>query len=111
MIEEVEAIENLPDMVKVPGIDVYFIGSGDLSQSMGYTGQQAHPEVQSMMERGVKIITEAGRIAGCSCPDTLIPKFLGLGVQYFHSTVGRLLQQSSVAYLQVVREAAATLGR
>jgi 4-hydroxy-2-oxoheptanedioate aldolase len=110
MIEEVEAIENLPELVKVPGIDVYFIGSGDLSQSMGYTGQQAHPAVQSMMERGVKTITEAGRIAGCSCPDTLIAKFLGLGVQYFHSTVGRLLQQSSTAYLQTARQAAARVG-
>ena len=108
MLEEVEAIENLPELVKVPGVDVYFIGSGDLSQSMGLTGQQAHPDVQQMMERGVKIITSAGRIAGCSCPDNLIPKFLGLGVQYFHSSVGRLLQQSSVAYLQTVRQAAST---
>ena len=48
MLEEVEAIENLPEMVKVPGVDVYFIGSGDLSQSMGYTRQQAHPEVQKV---------------------------------------------------------------
>jgi hypothetical protein len=64
-----------------------------------------------MMERGVKMITEAGRIAGCSCPDALIPKFLGLGVQYFHSTVGRLLQQSSHAYLQTMRQAAANAGK
>jgi 2-keto-3-deoxy-L-rhamnonate aldolase RhmA len=106
MLEEVEAIENLPDLVKVPGVDVYFIGSGDLSQSMGYTGQQAHPEVQAMMERGVKIITGAGRIAGCSCPDNLVPKFLGLGVQYFHSSVGRLLQHGSDAYLKTMRQAA-----
>jgi 4-hydroxy-2-oxoheptanedioate aldolase len=111
MLEEVEAIENLPEMVTVPGVDVYFIGSGDLSQSMGYTGQQSHPEVQKMMERGVKLITEAGRIAGCSCPDNLIPKFLGLGVQYFHSTVGRLLQHGSNAYLQGVRQAAADAGK
>jgi 4-hydroxy-2-oxoheptanedioate aldolase len=111
MLEEVEAIENLPELVTVPGVDVYFIGSGDLSQSMGYTGQQAHPEVQKMMERGVKIITEAGRSAGCSCPDNLIPKFLGLGVQYFHSNVGRLLQQSSTAYLQTMRQAAANIGK
>ncbi len=54
MLEEVEAIENLPELVTVPGVDVYFIGSGDLSQSMGYTGQQTHPEVQQMMERGVQ---------------------------------------------------------
>jgi hypothetical protein len=63
------------------------------------------------MERGVKTITEAGRIARCSCPDNLIPKFLGLGVQYFHSTVGRLLQQGSNAYLQTVRQAAASAGK
>ena len=111
MLEEVEAIDNLPELVTVPGVDVYFIGSGDLSQSMGYTGQQAHPEVQNLMERGVKTITGAGRIAGCSCPDNLIPKFLGLGVQYFHSTVGRLLQPGSEAYLQKVRQAAASAGK
>src|SRR5262249_53788236 len=51
MLEEMIAIENLPELVTVPGVDVYFIGSGDLSQSMGYTGQQAHPEVQQTMER------------------------------------------------------------
>jgi 2-keto-3-deoxy-L-rhamnonate aldolase RhmA len=111
MLEEVVAIENLPEMVTVPGVDVYFIGSGDLSQSMGYTGQQAHPEVQQLMERGVKTITGAGRIAGCSCPDNLIPKFLGLGVQYFHGSVGRLLQQGSEGYLQKVRQAAAAAGK
>src|SRR3989442_2252172 len=111
MLEEVEAIENLPDLVTVPGVDVYFIGSGDLSQSMGLTGQQTHPDVQQVMERGVKTITGAGRIAGCSCPDNLIPKFLGLGVQYFHGSVGRLLQQSSEAYLQKMRQAAADAGK
>jgi hypothetical protein len=65
--------------------------------------------VQRMMEGGVKVITGAGRIAGCSCPDNLIPKFLGLGVQYFHSSVGRLLQHGSDAYLQRVRQAAAAV--
>jgi 4-hydroxy-2-oxoheptanedioate aldolase len=107
MIEEVEAIENLPEMVKVPGIDVFFIGSGDLSQSMGHTGQQTHPEVLKMMERGVQAIRAGGGIAGCSCPDSHIPKFLDLGVQFFHSTVGRLLQQGSTQYLQHARQAAA----
>ena len=53
MLEEVEVINNLEEMVEMPGVDVYFIGSGDLSQSMGYPGQQTHPEVQTLMERGV----------------------------------------------------------
>jgi 2-keto-3-deoxy-L-rhamnonate aldolase RhmA len=110
MLEEEEAIENLPDLVTVPGVDVYFIGSGDL-QSMGHTGQPTHPDVQAVMKRGIKTITGAGRIAGCSCPDNLISPFLGLGVQYFHGTVGRLLQQGSEAYLKTMREAAAAAGK
>ena len=110
MLEEVEAIENLDELVRVDGVDVYFIGSGDLSQSMGYPGQQTHPEVQAQMEKGVKIISDAGRIAGVSCPDNLVPKFLGLGVQYFHSNVGTLLQSASVPYLKSMRESAATAG-
>ena len=110
MLEEVEAIDNLPELVQVEGVDVFFIGSGDLSQSMGYPGQQTHPEVQSLMERGVGIIREAGRVAGVSCPDSYVPKFLGMGVQYFHGSVNRLLQSSSVTYLEEMRKAADTAG-
>jgi len=69
--------------------------------------EEVEGDVQTTMERSVKTITSAGRIAGCSCPDNLVRKFLSLGVQYFHSTVGRLLQQSSEAYLQRMRQAAA----
>ena len=110
MLEEVEAIDNLDELVRVDGVDVYFIGSGDLSQSMGYPGQQTHPEVQAQMEKGVKIISDAGRTAGVSCPDNLVPKFLGLGVQYFHSNVGTLLQSASLPYLKSMRESAVTAG-
>lgn len=110
MLEEVEAIDNLGQLVSVAGVDVFFIGSGDLSQSMGYPGQQTHPEVQAQMEKGVKIIRDAGRIAGVSCPDSLVPKFLNLGVQYFHSNVNGLLQNASSAYLKAMRESAATAG-
>lgn len=110
MLEEVEAIDNLPELVKVDGVDVFFIGSGDLSQSMGYPGQQTHPEVQSLMESGVGIIREAGRTAGVSCPDNLVPKYLDLGVQYFHGNVGTLIQTSSNDYLKGMRQAADARG-
>jgi 4-hydroxy-2-oxoheptanedioate aldolase len=110
MLEEVEAIDNLGQLVGVAGVDVFFIGSGDLSQSMGYPGQQTHPEVQAQMEKGVKIIRDAGRIAGVSCPDSLVPKFLDLGVQYFHSNVNGLLQSASSAYLKTMQESAAAAG-
>jgi 2-keto-3-deoxy-L-rhamnonate aldolase RhmA len=106
MLEEVEAINNIADIVKVKGVDVLFIGSGDLSQSMGYPGQQTHPEVQALMEQGVKRILEAGIVAGVSCPDALVPKFLGLGVRYFHGSVGRMIHGAGEAYLKTMRKAA-----
>ena len=106
MLEEVVALRNIKEIARVKGIDVLFIGSGDLSQSMGYPGQQSHAEVLAVMEEGVKAIREAGIVAGVSCPDALIPRFLSLGVQYFHSSVESLLQGAGKTYLKTVREAA-----
>ena len=105
MLEEVEAIANISELVQVPGVDVYFIGAGDLSQSMGYPGQQTHPEVQALVEQGVRQIATAGITAGCSCPDNLVPHYLDLGVRYFHNTVNGLLQSASAAYLDTMRAA------
>jgi 4-hydroxy-2-oxoheptanedioate aldolase len=106
MLEEVVAIDNVAGICEVKGVDVLFIGSGDLSQSMGHPGQQSHPEVLKVMEKGVKVIRDAGVAAGVSCPDALVPKFLDLGVQYFHSNVSSLLQSAGQTYLETVRQAA-----
>lgn len=50
-VESLQAVEALPEVLRVPGIDVLFVGPGDLSQSMGYPGQLDHPEVQATIER------------------------------------------------------------
>ena len=36
MVETLEAIGNIDELLAVEGIDVFFIGPGDLSQNMGY---------------------------------------------------------------------------
>ena len=77
---------------------------------MGYPGQQTHPEVQALMEKGVTVIREAGRVAGVSCPDSYVPKFLDMGVQYFHGNVNSLIQTSSLSYLEAMRQAASSAG-
>ena len=43
MVESVAAIDIIPELLAVEGIDVYFIGPSDLSSSMGYPGQAHHP--------------------------------------------------------------------
>jgi 2-dehydro-3-deoxyglucarate aldolase len=46
-IEHKEAVANIEDIVKVPGIDCLFIGPYDLSTSMGKPGNTTDPDVQN----------------------------------------------------------------
>lgn len=45
-VEGKEGISNLPEILKLNGFDVLFIGPYDLSQSFGYPGQITHPKVK-----------------------------------------------------------------
>jgi 2-dehydro-3-deoxyglucarate aldolase/4-hydroxy-2-oxoheptanedioate aldolase len=46
-VETPQAIQNLEEIGKVPGVDVLFIGPMDLATSMGHFANPAHPEVQA----------------------------------------------------------------
>ena len=63
-IETAEAVENVNDILAVDGVDAIFIGPSDLAASMGYLGQQEHPEVVAAVERCLAAAGEAGKPAG-----------------------------------------------
>lgn len=46
MIEKQEAIQNLEAMLAVPGVDMVQFGPADYANSIGLTGQFAHPKVK-----------------------------------------------------------------
>lgn len=50
-IENSTAVANLTGLAQVPGVDVFFIGPEDLSISMGFAGQQGHPQVQETISQ------------------------------------------------------------
>src|SRR4030042_3992909 len=52
-IESKEGVENITEILGVPGIDVVFIGPYDLSQSLGLPGQVEHRLGRSAMEQVV----------------------------------------------------------
>ena len=87
-----------------------FVGAGDLSVSMGFPGQSTHPEVVQAVEGAVRGVLQAGKTAGCSCPDEDVPAWLEKGARFFHSGVWRLLAESSQDCLSKVRAAAAQAG-
>jgi len=60
-IENKDAVSNIDEIVKVSGIDCIFIGSYDLSTSMGKPGQTTDPDVQDAI-RLVKRSAEEAKI-------------------------------------------------
>lgn len=63
-IEHRDAIENLPDLLSVPGVDAAFVGPSDLSASMGKPGQGSDPEVEAAIRRVIAVCQQKGIIPG-----------------------------------------------
>jgi 2-keto-3-deoxy-L-rhamnonate aldolase RhmA len=63
-IESVPAIENLPDICSVPGLDAVLIGPHDLSCSLGIPEQYDHPRFDEAVRKIFKIAREHGVGAG-----------------------------------------------
>ena len=64
IIEEARAVERIDEIAATPGVDVLFIGTSDLSFSLGLRGNQQHTK----LEEAIAKIAEAGKKHG---------KFLG----------------------------------
>lgn len=63
-IEHVQAVENIAEILSVPGIDGTFIGPYDLSLSMGLAGQLNHPEVEKAKRHVLEATKEHGLAPG-----------------------------------------------
>jgi len=110
MIESPLGVANAGAIASVPGVDVVFVGQGDLSLAMGYPGQMAHPEVTRAAASAVDAILAAGKVAGCSCPIDAIGAWLERGVRYFHSSFGAVVTAGAQQYLGIAKEAMKSQG-
>ena len=89
MIETLEAIANLDEILAVEGVDVLFIGPGDLSQSMGYLpsvplGEERPQPVQDAVAGAVAKIRAAGKVAGTLVFEHEIERWSRAGVMFFY---------------------------
>ncbi len=90
MLETQNAIDNhLDAMLEVEGIDVFFIGPGDLSQDMGFPpappfGEPRPAIVMDKVAVAVEKIRKAGKIAGTLVTADELPHWFANGVQFFY---------------------------
>ena len=63
-IEDVEPLDELEDIVALPGVDMIFFGPGDFSQSIGAPGDFSHPKIAETRARIAELAAKHGKFAG-----------------------------------------------
>lgn len=83
LVEGVSGIEALDDILAVEGIDVIYLGTYDLSQSVGVPGQTHHVEVIKHLEECTRKVRDKGIAVGCLAQSHEdIARWLELGIQF-----------------------------
>ena len=86
IVEEERAVEQIDAIAATPGVDVIFVGTSDLSFSMGYRGQSDHPRVQEALKKVVAAGKANGKFLGLPVKDSdQIKKYIDQGFQWFQT--------------------------
>lgn len=67
-IESRTGLDNVEEMMQVPGVDVMFVGTYDLSISLGYPGLYDHPEVIAAINKLIDTAEKHGKVTGMWTP-------------------------------------------
>jgi len=103
-IEHSEAVANIDEILTVPGIDVFFIGPSDLSQSMGYPGNPKAPPVAEAISTTLRKIRAAGKVPGMPATTETVGDVVGNGCLYIYNHLPKLLGAGVNSWLSAGRD-------
>jgi 2-keto-3-deoxy-L-rhamnonate aldolase RhmA len=83
-IENLDAVRNLDEILRVPGLAGIVVGPGDLSISMGYIGERDHPNVQEVIQQVLLRTRETQVFAGIASGDdpNVMNRWIDFGAQW-----------------------------
>lgn len=102
-IEHQDAVANIDEILKVDGIDVFFIGPSDLSQSMGYPGNPKAAPVAAAIDMTLARIRSAGKVPGMPATTETVGEVAGKGCRYIYNHVPRILGAGAAPFLAAGR--------
>jgi 4-hydroxy-2-oxoheptanedioate aldolase len=105
LLEEVEALENLDEILKVDNIDVFFVAPSDLAQTMGHIGNTGHPEVQSAIDDALSRIVSAGRTAGTLVNESNLVSYVDKGARFLMTSWNAWVAKGAAEFLGKVASA------
>lgn len=84
MIETPTAVDHLPDIVNVEGLDAVVVGMADLARSLGHSGDSRHPEVRRTVDAIIRTVCAQGKTIGINLHHWEDgPALLEKGVRWF----------------------------
>jgi 4-hydroxy-2-oxoheptanedioate aldolase len=102
-IETIQAVERLPEIIAIEGIDVIFIGPTDLSHSLGVPGETQHPSVQKAIQRIVDVVADSDTALGMMVTNSQAARqWQERGARYIATTMESLLIPAVREYLSAV---------
>ena len=105
LIEDIVAVDNLSEILKVDHIDAFFVAPSDLAQTMGYPGQPAHPEVRDTADRAMEQIIAAGRVTGTVASDDTVEDLIDKGIKLLIAPYTSWVTSGARGYLDKVAAA------
>jgi 2-keto-3-deoxy-L-rhamnonate aldolase RhmA len=105
MIESLAAIENLDQILAVESVDVFFVGPGDLSQSMGLPGQMLHPDVKALVKKAAHRIRAAGKVPGTLVVRETASEFVAAGCRYLYEHANNFILAGARDFAEQLRYA------
>lgn len=87
LIEEAGALEHLDEIAATPGLDALFVGTSDLSFSLGYRGRQNEGRLESAIDEIRKAAERHGKAVGRPAPSAAEAReFIARGFTLFQAT-------------------------
>ncbi len=103
-IEHADAVANIEEILRVDGIDVYFIGPSDLSQSLGYPGNPKAPPVAEAIDKTLKHIRDAGCAPGMPAASSTVAEVTASGCKYIYTHLPKLLGAGATDFLRAAQD-------
>lgn len=83
-VETAEGLERIEEITAVEGVDVIFIGPGDLSVSIGALGPDGAPKLEAAIRAIIRAAKSAGRTVGLFRPSAAdVGRWADEGVSFF----------------------------
>lgn len=101
-VENQQMVEQIEALCAVDHLDVLFIGTGDLSQSLGHPGKANHPDVQAAVDKVIAAGVRHGKHLGAVASNQdQLREYIRRGVKYI------AWQSDLVMYKNALKAAAA----